>query len=284
MTNAQTRSRGAAISTVPSKCMRSSGRVGRVGQSHRRVLGGRRGTSPAPDEPGPAADRAERVDDAVVLGEVPGVRRARRSSRRPGRRSTMSSTTGSSVIAGGQPAGDASPDPATRRSRRRPRRTWTSSARIESATSSAVSAPRSMPAGARSAAIRSSPTVVSSRSQSRTTAARVGDATRPTYAASRVSARPDAPPRPRCPGSRRRRTGARPDRRPRMSARRETRSAPGNASASAIGSKTVTRQPAAAPSAASAPAIGRRAGDPQERRRADAVPRRSPACHPSGRS
>ena len=62
---------------------------------------------------------------------------------------------------------------------------------MDSAISSAVSAPMSMPAGARRAAIRSSPIVVSSRSHSRTTPARVGDATRPTYDASRVSDEPD---------------------------------------------------------------------------------------------
>ena len=60
----------------------------------------------------------------------------------------MSSTTGSRSMDGTCPfATVAGPGAATKSAR--PRRTWTSSARIESATSSAVSAPMSSPAGAR---------------------------------------------------------------------------------------------------------------------------------------
>ena len=166
---------------------------------------------------------------------------------------TMSSTTGSSVIDSGiPPATVAGPGDATKSAR--PRRTWTSSARIDSATSSAVSAPMSIPAGARSAAIRSSPTVVSSRSHSRTTDERVGDATSPTYAASLVKASPTAS-SSQMPWLATTTYGAASGSRPRMSADRWTR-APGNASSSAMGSMTVTFQPAAAPTEASAPAIG----------------------------
>ena len=67
----------------------------------------------------------------------------------------MSSTTGamSGPEPGATPASVAGPGDATNDAV--PRRTWTSSARIDSATSSAVSAPRSSPAGARRAASRS---------------------------------------------------------------------------------------------------------------------------------
>ena len=113
-----------------------------------------------PDEPRPAADRAERVDRAIVLGEVPGVGRGRPSIPQTGSveddvvddrlRAPPAAARGSL----GSPATVAGPGDATKSAR--PRRTWTSSARIESAISSAVSAPRSIPAGARSAASRSS--------------------------------------------------------------------------------------------------------------------------------
>ena len=165
----------------------------------------------------------------------------------------MSSTTGSRQIDSGMPAATvAGPGEATKSAR--PRRTWTSSARIERAISSAVSAPRSRPAGARSAAMRSSPMVVSSRSQSRTTAARVGEATRPTYEASRVRASPTAS-SSQMPWLATTTYGEASGSRPRMSAEAWTR-AVGKASASAIGSMTVTFQPAAEPRAARAPAIG----------------------------
>ena len=71
----------------------------------------------------------------------------------------------------------------------------------------------------------------------------------------RGSARRRRPPRPRCPGSRRRRTARRRVQAPDVGPDDDPLGA-GNASASAIGSMTVTRQPAAAPSGASAPAIG----------------------------
>ena len=95
----------------------------------------------------------------------------------------------------------------------------------------------------------------------------------------------ERPPRPRSPwvatttygGASSSRTG----RGPRSPS---TRSAPGNASVSATGSNRLTRQPVAAPSATRAPGDRRRAGDPEVRARAGAVPRRSPACRPSGRS
>ena len=68
MTNAQTLSRGAAMSTVPSKC---------IGGPHQCASGGWIGSSRIRyrflDEAGAAADRAEGVDDPVVLGQVPGV-------------------------------------------------------------------------------------------------------------------------------------------------------------------------------------------------------------------
>ena len=129
----------------------------------------------------------------------------------------------------------------------RPRRTWTSSARIERAISAGVSAPRSRPAGARSAASRSGGTSASSRSHSRTTrgARRRGDEPDVRRLAAQGRRRP--PPRPRCPGVATTTYGAASGSRPRMSADAWTRSAPGNASASAIGSMTVTRQPAAVP-------------------------------------
>ena len=74
---------------------------------------------------------------------------------------TMSSGAGcaaSPSASAGSPASVAGPGMATNGAR--PRRTCSSSARIESATSSGVSAPRSMPAGARSAATRSSGTAL----------------------------------------------------------------------------------------------------------------------------
>ena len=75
-----------------------------------------------------------------------------------------------------------------------------------------------------------------------------------------------APPRPRCPAWRRRRTATARDRPCPRAVTVDTRSASGNASASAIGSNTDTRQPVAAPSVASAPDDRRRAGQPERRR------------------
>ena len=67
MTNAQTLSRGAAIVDGAFELHRSSGLPAVSRRSGRRRADvGRR----LPDEPRPAADRAERVDDPVVLGEV----------------------------------------------------------------------------------------------------------------------------------------------------------------------------------------------------------------------
>ena len=169
----------------------------------------------------------------------------------------MSSTAGSRArAAAASPASPASvAGPGTATNDARPRRTWTSSARIESAISSGVSAPMSMPAGARSAASRSSGTCASSRSQARTTPARVGDATRPTYETSRRNADSSAS-SSQIPwvatttyGDSSLSTRAIP-----VSA--ITRSAPGNADSSATGSHTVTRQPVAPPSEASAATIG----------------------------
>src|ERR1700675_138163 len=62
MRNAQVFSRDAAISTVPSKCICSSAR---------RSVRGRRVRDGILDEARPAADAAEGVDDAAVLGDVP---------------------------------------------------------------------------------------------------------------------------------------------------------------------------------------------------------------------
>src|SRR4051794_38713570 len=72
MTNAQTFSRDALIGTEPSKCMGPPA-PGYGSVVHRRVFVGRQVRRRFLDEPGPAPDRAERVDDAVVIGEVPGV-------------------------------------------------------------------------------------------------------------------------------------------------------------------------------------------------------------------
>ena len=192
----------------------------------------------------------------------------------------MSSTTGSSEIDSGMPAATvAGPGEATKSAR--PRRTWTSSARIERAISSAVSAPRSRPAGARSAAIRSSPMVVSSRSQSRTTAARVGEATRPTYEASRVRASPTAS-SSQMPWLATTTYGEASGSRPRMSADAWTRAA-GKAR---LGDRiddghASSRRPSRGRRGRRRSAWFRRS---RVVARADAVPRRSPACHRSGRS
>ena len=75
-----------------------------------------------------------------------------------------------------------------------------------------------------------------------------------------------APPRPRRPAWRRRRPARRPGRGRRCRSRRTTRSAPGKASGSAIGSNTETRQPAAEPSDDERAGDRRRPDDPQDRR------------------
>src|SRR4051794_4465927 len=72
MTNAQTFCRDALIGTEPSKCMGPPA-PGYRSVVHRRVFVGRQVRRRLLDEPGPAPDGAERVDDAVVIGEVPGV-------------------------------------------------------------------------------------------------------------------------------------------------------------------------------------------------------------------
>ena len=172
------------IGTEPSKCMRASRAFARwrsdarssVGQGYRRGdVGGR-----FADEPRPAADRAERVDDPVVLGEVARVLALDgHAADRIEQHDVVDDRFERDRLASAPPATVAGPGAATKSAR--PRRTWTSSARIESATSSAVSAPRSRPAGARSAASRSSASPASSRSHVRTTLARVGEATSPTY-------------------------------------------------------------------------------------------------------
>src|SRR5512144_1539033 len=73
-TNAHTRSRGARIGTVPSKrigrLQRYEVRSGSVRRcDRRRQVGGR-----FADEAGPAAHGTERIDDALVLRQMPGVR------------------------------------------------------------------------------------------------------------------------------------------------------------------------------------------------------------------
>jgi hypothetical protein len=89
----------------------------------------------------------------------------------------MSSTTGWSVIDSGRPpATVAGPGEATKSAR--PRRTWTSSAGIDSATSSAVSAPISIPAGAAKRGDPHAPTVVSAQPVAKDGCG--GDATSPT--------------------------------------------------------------------------------------------------------
>ena len=156
--------------------------------------------------------------------------------------------------AGAPPASVAGPGEATNVAR--PRRTWTSSARIDRATSSAVSAPRSRPAGARRAARRSSGiagVVAQPRADDRR-ARRRGDEAHVRHVACQRGGR--APPRPRPLASRRPRPGQSRGRAPRCPCRRTTRSAPGKACGSAIGSKTETRQPAAEPSVTRAPAMG----------------------------
>ena len=120
---------------------------------------------------------------------------------------------------GAPPATVAGPGDATKSAR--PRRTWTSSARIESAISAGVSAPRSMPAGARSAASRSRRARPPRGATSRTTSARVGDATRPDVGGIAGERRSRRPPRPRRPASRRRRTARAPGRGRLMSAVRD---------------------------------------------------------------
>ena len=117
---------------------------------------------------------------------------------------------------------------------------------------------------ARPAARRAMP--ASSRSHARTTPARVGEATSPTYAAFRASAAASAS-SSQMPWVATTMAGAtlglvalRGRSRRRPARRRETR--PGRRS----DRRPITRQPAAAPRAASAPAIGCRAGDPQDRR------------------
>ena len=155
---------------------------------------------------------------------------------------------------------------------------------MDSATSSAVSAPRSMPAGARSAAMRSSPTrglfaqplANDGRARRRGHEAHVGRR--------RARATADAPPRPRCPGWRRRRTATPPGPGPGCPSPTMTRSAPGNASASAMGSNH--RHAPAGGRAQRGEGAGDRRGAERSRAvaRAGAVPRRSPACPRSDRS
>src|SRR3954451_11008061 len=71
VTNAHTFSRDALIGTEPSKCIGPPAVIGSV--VHRRVLARRQVGRLLLDEPGLAADRAELVDDAVMVGEMPGV-------------------------------------------------------------------------------------------------------------------------------------------------------------------------------------------------------------------
>ena len=160
----------------------------------------------------------------------------------------------------------ASPDRARPRTSPCPRRTWTSSARIDRATSSAVSPPRSRPAGARKrgepffrdrrprrGATRGRPRRASARRRApRTT--RHGPARRPSASSSQTP----------CVATTT--AGAVPGSSPAMSVPTTTRSAPGKSSGSAIGSKTETRQPAAEPSVTRARGDGRRSGHPQDRR------------------
>ena len=233
------------------RCLRWCVRVRSV--LHRRVLGRLQVGRRLLDEPRPAADRAERVDDPVVLGEVPGVRRGRRSSRRPGRsgRCRRRPARGDRL-----PAGRRRRSRDRARPRNRPGRGGPGRARRGStARSPRPSRPRypcrPAPAARRCAPPRPSSPRGASRARPPTAWARRRDRrTRPR------ASRPDRrPPRPRCPGSRRRRTARRRGRgrgyRP-----SDGRALPGRRPASAIGSMTVTRQPAATPSAESAPAMG----------------------------
>ena len=169
----------------------------------------------------------------------------------------MSSTTGCDARSapGAPPASVAGPGDATNVAV--PRRTWTSSARIDRATSSAVSAPRSSPAGARRAASRSSgdARLVAQPGADDRRAGRRGDEADVRRVAGQRGGR--APPRPRRPGVATTTAGATSGVEPaRCPCRRTTRSAPGKSSGSAIGSKIETRQPAAEPSVTSAPAMG----------------------------
>ena len=235
------------------------------------------------DEPGPAADRAEGVDDPVVLGEVAGVRAVDgHAADRVEQHDVVDDRFERRSSRAMPPATVAGPGEATKSAR--PRRTWTSSARIESATSSAVSAPRSRPAGARSAASRSSATVVSSRSHVADDAGpgrrgdepdvrrRRGSATAPTASSSQIPWRRDDDVR-RGVGVEAADVGRGDDP---IGAREGV----------GLGDRVDdgdTASPAAEPRRASAPAIGvvpmtQRTGA------ADAVPRRSPACHRNGRS
>ena len=165
-------------------------------------------------------------------------------------------------LAGSPPATVAGPGDATKSAR--PRRTWTSSARIDRATSSAVSAPsrgRPAPAARRSARRRSSSPRAATRGRRRH-----GSARRPARRRTRRASAP-APTASssQMPWLATTTYGDASGSRPRMSAEAWTRSAPGKASASAIGSMTVTRQPAAAPRRRERAGDGRRADDPQER-------------------
>ena len=178
---------------------------------------------------------------------------------------TMSSTTGLERDRLGDAAGDGRRAGRRRRSRRGRGGPGPARPGSTAAISSAVSAPRSMPAGARSAAIRSSPTVVSSRSQSRTTR---GARRRRDQADVGRLAREREPDRLLVPDPLARDDDVR--RRVGVEAadvgRAADRSAPGNASASAIGSMTVTRQPAADATRGERTGDRRRPDDPELRR------------------
>ena len=232
------------------------------------------------DESRPAAHRAERVHGAVVLGEVPGVGavhghaahrvESARCRRRRARGSCAASRPATRRRAG-------------RRDERRPAAAHLDQFGEDRDRDLLGRLGAQVDAGR--CPQRSDPLLGdlgSSRSHARTAAARFGDATRPTYAP-RASAPPDAPPRPRCPGSRRRRTAPR---RCRAAQVGRARDPLGAGECVGIGDRVEHGH-----SPAGRAAEGRQGGRDRASRprstaaaRADAVPRRSPASRRSGRS
>ena len=207
----------------------------------------------------PAAHPAERVHDAVVLGQVPGVGPAPRSCRRPGRRARCRPARCSG------PAGCVRPA-AAREGRRAGHRHERGAAPTDQTSAPrgsrsrpprASPPPRSRPAGARRAAIRSAGTPSSrellAHGPRPGSARRSGRRTRPLAAQQPLH----APPRPRSPCVATTTYGRRDRARGRQVALRQhalgvrERIGVGHA-----GRTRDTRQPVAAPSSASAWAMG----------------------------
>ena len=211
------------------------------------------------DERGPAAHRAEGVDDAVVLGEVPGMlavhghpaHRVEQDDVVDDRRERRASSAAAAAVAGQRRR--ARRRPRTRRGRAGPGRarrgSRSRSPRASRRRGRCPPAPAAPPAAPRARWPRRAATSGRRR-------ARVGDATSPTYddvAPQRRGERLLVPDALRRDDDVRRQLGvdARRARSPSTPARR-----PGRRRASAIGSNTDTRQPVAAPRVASAPTIG----------------------------